>query len=59
MAVTVKNNELDLDIRPNWVNQFQSQRNHTRPQHPPQKKQTPCPSTGSIVLFGIDFKARC
>ena len=29
-AETVKNNELDLDMRPNWVNQFQSQRNHTR-----------------------------
>jgi hypothetical protein len=37
MAVTVKNNELDLDIRPNWVNQFQSQRNHTRPEPTPPK----------------------
>ena len=50
----VKNNELDLDIRPNWVNQFQSQRNHTRPE-PTHKCGTASPSTGSIVLFGIDF----
>ena len=51
---TVKNNELDLDIRPNWVNQFQSQRNHTRPEQP-HTSGTASPSTGSIVLFGIDF----
>jgi len=53
-AETVKNNELDLDMRPNWVNQFQPQRNHTRPEQPP-KSEAASPSTGSIVLFGIDF----
>ena len=53
-AETVKNNELDLDMRPNWVNQFQSQRNHTRPEQPSEKRAA-SPSTGSIVLFGIDF----
>src|SRR4051812_8235337 len=53
-AETVKNNELDLDMRPNWVNQFQSQRNHTRPEQPHRCGDV-SPSTGSIVLFGIDF----
>jgi hypothetical protein len=53
---TVKNNELDLDKDPNiWVNQFQSQRNHTQPEPPHQKNETAQPGTGSIVLFGIDF----
>ena len=51
---TVKNNEFEADIRPNWVNQIQSQRNHTRPEQPHQNGEA-SPSTGSIVLFGIDF----
>ena len=37
-----------------WVNQIQPQRNHTRPELP-HRCEAASPSTGSIVLFGIDF----
>jgi hypothetical protein len=52
---TVKNNEFEADMRPNWVNQIQSQRNHTQLDSPHHQVKTASPSTGSIVLFGIDF----
>jgi hypothetical protein len=45
---TVKNNEFEADMRPNWVNQIQSQRNHTQLNSPHHKDED------SLAEHGFD-----
>jgi hypothetical protein len=54
MMTTVKNNELDLDIDPTGSINF-NLKGTTPDQTNPPKDEPDQPSTGSIVLFGIDF----